>query len=214
MSKIDRGKGKIVSACCGNDQEFDGTAPAFKRALIAVIIINAVMFVVEMAFGAAAASQALKADALDFLADAATYGLSLWAIGRSVETRAQAARFKAWTLVIMGLGILGLALYRAVFSVNPQAELMGGIALLALLANLISVAILLKWRNGDANVRSVWLCSRNDAIGNIAVFVSAGLVFLSGTHWPDVIVAAIMAGLFLSSAVQILRQADRETAPV
>ncbi len=202
-----------MSACCGNDQEFDGTAPAFKRALVAVIIINAAMFVVEMVFGAAAASQALKADALDFLADAATYGLSLWAIGRSVETRARAARFKAWTLVIMGLGILGLALYRAVFSVSPQAELMGGIALLALLANLVSVAILLKWRNGDANVRSVWLCSRNDAIGNIAVFVSAGLVFLSGTHWPDVIVAAIMAGLFLSSAVQILRQADRETAP-
>lgn len=171
------------------------------------------MFVVEMLFGAAAASQALKADALDFLADAATYGLSLWAIGRSVETRARAAQFKAWTLVIMGLGILGLSLYRAIFSVSPQAELMGGIALLALLANLLSVAILLKWRNGDANVRSVWLCSRNDAIGNIAVFVSAGLVFLTGTHWPDVIVAAIMAGLFLTSAAQILRQADRETAP-
>lgn len=202
-----------MSACCGNSQEFDGTAPAFKRALIAVIVINAVMFVVEMVFGAAAASQALKADALDFLADSATYGLSLWAIGRSVATRARAARFKAWTLVIMGLGILGLAFYRAVFSVSPQAELMGGIALLALLANLVSVAILLKWRNGDANVRSVWLCSRNDAIGNIAVFVSAGLVFLSGSHWPDVIVAAIMASLFLSSAVQILRQADREIAP-
>lgn len=202
-----------MSSCCGNEQNFDGSSPAFKRALIAVILINAVMFIVEMAFGAAAKSQALKADALDFLADAATYGLSLWAIQRSAETRARAAQLKAWSLVVMGLAILGLALYRAVFSLEPEAEIMGGIALLALLANLVSVAILLRWRNGDANVRSVWLCSRNDAIGNIAVFGSAGLVWWTGTHWPDVAVAALMAGLFLSSAFQILKQADGEIAP-
>jgi Co/Zn/Cd efflux system component len=202
-----------MSASCGNSSSFDGASPAFRRALIAVIIINAIMFVVEMAAGAAAQSQALKADALDFLADFATYSLSLWVIGKPVIWRANAARIKGYSLLIMGVLVLSLAIYRAIFETQVQAELMGGIALLALAANLASVAILVRWRNGDANIRSVWLCSRNDAVGNIAVFISAGLVWLTSSHWPDVVVAAIMAGLFISSAVQILRAADAETAP-
>jgi Co/Zn/Cd efflux system component len=199
-----------VSACCGNNSEFDGTAPAFRRALIAVIAINAVMFVVEMLAGAAAQSQALKADALDFFADAATYGLSLWVIGKPPSWRSNAALVKSATLFLMGGSVLALAIYRAIFVTQPVHEIMGGIALLALLANLASVAILLKWRNGDANVRSVWLCSRNDAVGNVAVFVSAGLVWLTQSHWPDILVAVGMSALFLTSATQILTQAAAE----
>lgn len=199
-----------MSGSCCETKEFDGMSPGFRRALIAVIIINAGMFVVEMLAGAAAQSQALKADALDFFADAATYGMSLWVIGKPPRWRANAALIKAASLFAMGVAILGLALYRAVFVAQPVAELMGGIALLALAANVISVLILMRWRDGDANVRSVWLCSRNDAIGNIAVFVSAGVVWLTHSHWPDIIVAVGMAGLFLSSAFQILAQARRE----
>ncbi|WP_417497374.1 cation transporter [Maricaulis sp.] len=201
-----------MSGSCCEAKQFDGMSPGFRRALIAVIIINAGMFVVEMLAGAAAQSQALKADALDFIADAATYGLSLWVIGKPPRWRANAALIKAGSLFVMGASILALALYRAVFVAQPVAELMGGIALLALAANVISVLILMRWRDGDANVRSVWLCSRNDAIGNIAVFVSAGIVWLTHSHWPDIIVAVGMAGLFLSSAFQILAQARHERA--
>lgn len=175
-----------------------------------VIAINAGMFAVEMLAGAAAHSQALKADALDFIGDAATYGLSLWVIGKPLMWRANAALVKAGSLFVMGGFILALALYRAFFETEPDATLMGSIAILALAANLASVVILMRWREGDANVRSVWLCSRNDAIGNVAVFGSAGLVALTGTHWPDVIVAAGMAGLFVWSAMQILSRALAE----
>lgn len=200
----------MSASCCSENKEFDGASRGFRRALWAVIAINAVMFGVEMLAGAAAQSQALKADALDFAGDAATYGLSLWVIGRPALWRANAALIKAGSLFVMGGAILSLALYRAFFATQPDAGMMGGIAILALIANLVSVAILMRWRNGDANVRSVWLCSRNDAIGNVAVFGSAGLVAVTGTHWPDVAVAAIMAGLFVSSAVQILIRALEE----
>ncbi|WP_339744116.1 cation transporter [uncultured Maricaulis sp.] len=201
-----------MSASCCETKQFDGMSPGFKRALIAVIIINAGMFIVEMLAGAAAQSQALKADALDFFADAATYGLSLWVIGKPPRWRANAALAKAGSLFVMGAAILALAFYRAIFVAQPVAELMGGIALLALAANVISVLILMRWRDGDANVRSVWLCSRNDAVGNIAVFISAGVVWITHSHWPDIIVAVGMAGLFLTSAFQILVQARSEIA--
>tara|TARA_R110000868_G_scaffold203683_1_gene451596 strand:- start:6053 stop:6673 length:621 start_codon:yes stop_codon:yes gene_type:complete len=201
-----------MSGCCGQDQEFDGVSDAYKRALIAVIAINGAMFFVEMVAGAAAQSQALKADALDFIADAATYGLSLWVIGKPKAWRDNAARLKAASLLVMGISILGWALYRAIFIAQPVAELMGGIALLALAANVASVLILMRWRDGDANIRSVWLCSRNDAIGNIAVFISAGAVWLTHSHWPDIIVAVIMAGLFITSAIQIFTHANGQKA--
>ncbi len=195
--------------CCGN-KEFDGSSPGFRRALWVVIAINAVMFAVEMLAGAAARSQALKADALDFAADAATYGLSLYVIGKPASWRANAALIKAGSLMAIGLTILSLAIWRTVFTVQPAPGLMGTIAILALIANLASVLILMRWRDGDANVRSVWLCSRNDAIGNVAVLVSAGLVAWTATPWPDLAVAVLMAGLFTTSAIQILRQALRE----
>ncbi len=196
--------------CGTNDTCFDGMSTDYRRRLWLVIAINATMFGVEMAAGHAARSQALQADALDFLGDAATYGLSLAVIGASLRVRAAAALAKGVSLSLMGLWVLGATVHRVFVLGQPAAEVMGAVAVLALLANLASVLLLVKYRDGDANVRSVWLCSRNDAIGNAMVMVAALGVWGTATGWPDVIVAAVLAGLFLGSAAQILRQALRE----
>lgn len=168
------------------------------------------MFVAEMAAGALAGSQALQADALDFLGDSMTYGLTLLVLGQTLRVRAGAALVKGLSLGLMGLWVFGTTAYQTLILGLPSAEVMGTVGLLALAANLGSVLLLLRYRNGDSNVRSVWLCSRNDAIGNIAVMLAAGGVWLTGTAWPDLLVAAIMAGLFLWSALQITRQALQE----
>jgi cation diffusion facilitator family transporter len=199
-----------MSACCDHNAKFDGLSKDYKRRLWAVVAINAVMFGVEMSAGKAAGSQALQADALDFLADAATYGLSLAVIGAALTVRAWAAFAKGISLLLMGLFVFGTTTYQFLFLDVPAAPLMGGIAILALAANLLSVLLLAKYKDGDANVRSVWLCSRNDAIGNIAVLIAAVAVWAIQTAWPDLIVALLMAGLFLSSAWQILRQSVQE----
>ena len=175
-----------------------------------MIAINAAMFVVEILAGALAGSQALKADALDFLGDALTYGISLWAIGKSISTRAYAALLKGVSLAGMGLWVFGSTIYEVFILAVPTASVMGAVGFLALVANLISVLLLMKYRDGDANVRSVWLCSRNDAIGNVAVMLAAGAVFFTSSAWPDLIVASAMAGLFLWSSFQIIRQATEE----
>jgi len=204
-----------MSASCGShdhDHGFEGLDQRYRRVLWVVIAINATLFVVEMLAGALAGSRALQADALDFLADSVTYGLSLWAIGKPAAWRARTALLKGASLVAMGLWVLGSTAWTAFNPGLPRAEVMGSIGLLALAANLASVLLLLRWKDGDANVRSVWLCSRNDAIGNVAVIVAAAGVWGSATGWPDVIVAAGMAGLFLSSAWQILARARRELA--
>ncbi len=198
--------------CCGNN-DFDGTTRGYRQALVAVIVINAAMFVVEVLGGALAGSQALKADALDFLGDALTYGLSLWVIGRSLRTRASAALFKGITLALMGIWVLGSTIWQVWVLGVPSAGIMGAIGALALVANLVSVLILLRYRDGDSNVRSVWLCSRNDAIGNVAVISAAVLVAFTASPWPDLVVAALMAGLFLKSSVSIIRQAMGELRP-
>jgi Co/Zn/Cd efflux system component len=189
---------------------FDGVDPRYKRVLWTVILINAAMFVTEIVAGHLARSQALQADALDFLGDTVTYGLSLAVIGASLRVRAAAALFKGVSLSLMGAWVLGSTLYHVLILGLPRAEIMGGIGLLALAANVTSVLLLMRYKDGDANVRSVWLCSRNDAIGNIVVTGAAGAVWWSASPWPDLIVAGLMAGLFLSSAVQILRQAWAE----
>jgi Co/Zn/Cd efflux system component len=199
-----------MSGCCGQDAKFDGLSSDYRRRLWAVIAINAVMFAVEMTAGAAAGSQALKADALDFAADAATYGLSLAVIGMSLRARALAALLKGASLSLMGLWVLATTAWQVLAVGVPRAEVMGVVGILALAANVGSVLILVRHKDGDANVRSVWLCSRNDAIGNVAVMLSALAVWASGTGWPDLVVAAAMAGLFLSSSSQILRQAIAE----
>ena len=195
---------------CGSNARFDGASKAYRRALWAVIAINFTLFVVEVAAGFAAGSQALKADALDFLGDTATYSISLIVIGMAPLWRSRAALFKGVSLGLMGLWVLASTAWQVLILGVPQAEIMGGIGFLALLANMASVLILLRFRDGDANVRSVWLCSRNDAIGNAAVMVAAFGVWGTATAWPDLIVAAIMAALFLNGAVQIVRQALAE----
>ena len=198
--------------CCSHDAAFDGTSVAFRRALVAVIAINAILFVVEMTAGQLAGSKALQADALDFAGDTATYAISLFVIGRPLMWRARAAFLKGLSLGLMGLWVLGSTAWQVLVLGVPAAGVMGAVGFLALAANVASVLILMKWRDGDANVRSVWLCSRNDAIGNVAVIGAAGLVFFTGTAWPDLIVAALMAGLFLSSALQILKRSLSEMA--
>ena len=149
-------------------------------------------------------------DALDFLADTVTYGLSFAVIGATLRTRARAAMFKGLSLSLMALWVLGSTIYQTLILGLPKAEVMGVVGLLALAANLASVLLLQPYKDGDANVRSVWLCSRNDAIGNIIVMVAAFAVWATATAWPDLLVAAIMAGIFLTSSVQILRQAWSE----
>jgi Co/Zn/Cd efflux system component len=196
--------------CHGGVPVFDGVDPRYKRVLWTVILINAAMFVTEIVAGHLARSQALQADALDFLGDTVTYGLSLAVIGASLRTRAAAALFKGASLSLMGAWVLGSTLYHVLILGLPRAEIMGVIGLLALAANVSSVLLLMRYKDGDANVRSVWLCSRNDAIGNIVVTLAAGAVWWTASAWPDLIVAGLMAGLFLSSAVQILRQAWAE----
>ncbi len=175
------------------------------------------MFVVEMWGGAMSHSMALKADALDFLGDSLTYGMSLLVIGMSLRVRAGSAMVKGISLAVMGLGILAMSLWQFFVAGVPDAPTMGAIGFLALVANLASVLILLKFKDGDANVRSVWLCSRNDAIGNVMVMGAAILVALTHSRYPDLLVAVLMSLLFLSSSVQILRQACTEwksTQPV
>jgi len=195
---------------CSEPANFDGLSPDYKARLWAVIVINASMFAVEMTAGVLAGSQALQADALDFAGDTLTYGLSLAVIGLSLRARSTAALVKGITLALMGLWVLGSTMWHVLVLGVPRADVMGTIAFLALAANLASVLILLKYKDGDANVRSVWLCSRNDAIGNVAVIVAALGVWHTTTGWPDVLVAAILASLFMHSATKILRQALEE----
>lgn len=196
--------------CCGQDVKFDGVSADYRRRLWLVIAINAAMFGVEMGAGAMAGSRALQADALDFLGDSATYAISLAVIGTSLRTRAWAAVGKAASLSLMALWVLGVTAYHVLVIGLPRAEIMGGIGVLALLANLASVLILMRYKDGDANVRSVWLCSRNDAIGNVAVMVAAAAVWATQTRWPDLIVAGLMAALFLYSSMRILQQSIAE----
>lgn len=198
---------------CGCSQGvpvFDGVDPRYKSVLWTVIGLNGAMFMGEMAAGQIAGSQALQADALDFLGDTVTYGLSLAVIGASLRTRATAALAKGVSLALMALWVFGSTIYQTLILGLPNAEVMGGVGILALAANLTSVLLLRPYKDGDANVRSVWLCSRNDAIGNVIVMVAAAAVWGTATAWPDLIVAAIMAGIFLTSSAQILRQAWTE----
>ena len=200
-----------MSASCGHQHAtFEGLSADYKRRLWLVIAINAAMFFVEMAAGALAGSQALQADALDFLADSLTYGMSLAVIGAAVRVRAWTAFAKGLSLTLMGLWVLGSTAYHVLILGIPRAEVMGVVGFMALVANVASVVILARYKDGDANVRSVWLCSRNDAIGNVAVMIAAAAVWGTATKWPDLIVAAIMAGLFLWSSSQILRQSVQE----
>jgi len=199
-----------MSAGHDHSHTFDGMNDEYKRRLMLVTAINVGMFVVEFSAGHLAGSQALQADALDFFADGVTYALSFWAIGRPQRVRTGAAVLKGVSLLAMGIWIAATTLYQFFVHGVPEAQVMGLIGFLALGANLLSVYLLFAYKDGDANIRSVWLCSRNDAIGNVAVMAAAVLVAWLNSGAPDLIVAGVMAALFLTSSYQILRQSWAE----
>jgi cation diffusion facilitator family transporter len=200
------------SCCEGAVQGVETGSSAFKRVVWVVLALNAAMFVVEAVLGQVAGSMSMQADALDFASDALTYGISLAVIGRSLLARSRAALFKGGMLGLVAAIVLGASLWRTFVEGVPHAATMGVTSVVALAVNLTAALLLLKFRDGDANVRSVWLCSRNDAIGNVAVLLAAGVVALTQTKWADLGVAVVMASLFLSTSVQIVRQARTELA--
>jgi Co/Zn/Cd efflux system component len=195
---------------CASDKSDANNDPKWRRALWIALVVNATMFVAEMVAGVAGGSKALQADALDFLGDAANYAISLGVAGMALGWRARAALFKGVTLLLLALYVLSATLWAVWHGQTPEAEVMGVIGIAALIANGGVALMLYRYRAGDANMRSVWICSRNDAIGNVAVVMAAVGVFGTGTAWPDLIVAAIMAGLGITGGVQIIRQAKRE----
>lgn len=184
--------------------------PQFRRVLWVALILNAVMFLLEVSASFFAQSVSLQADSIDFLGDAANYGVSLFVLGHSLKWRARASQLKAASMAAFGIWVIGTAIYNAVVRSNPHAEMMGAMGLLALAVNVGVAIMLFRHRNGDSNSQSVWLCSRNDAIGNIAVIVAAGGVFLSGTMWPDLLVALLMGGLGLHSSFAVFKVANQE----
>src|SRR3954464_13940771 len=179
---------------------------AYRHVLWAVLSINAVMFLVEIAAGFAAGSASLQADALDFLGDAANYAISLLVVGMALRYRASAALAKGATMGVFGLWIIATVIWHAWHGTLPSAVTMGAVGIAALAANAASFALLWTYRHGDANMRSAWICTRNDVLGNLAVLLAAVGVFGTGTGWPDVIVAAIMAALALQGATIAARQ--------
>jgi Co/Zn/Cd efflux system component len=183
---------------------------AYRRVLWAVLGINAAMFLVEIGAGFAAGSASLQADSLDFLGDAANYAMSLLVVGMALRYRASAALAKGATMGAFGLWVLGTAIWHSVHGTLPSAFTMGAVGIAALIANAASFGLLWAYRHGDANMRSAWICTRNDVLGNIAVLLAAAGVFGTGTGWPDVIVAAIMAALAIQGAAVVLRQAIGE----
>jgi len=185
-------------------------SPRWRRALWIALGVNAAMFLAEIVAGVAAGSASLQADALDFLADSANYAISLGVAGMGLAWRARAALLKGGSLALLGGGVLLSTFLYALGGGLPKAETMGVIGTLALLANAGVALMLYRFRSGDANMRSVWICSRNDALGNLAVLAAAAGVFGTGTPWPDLIVAIIMAALGISGGWQIVRQARSE----
>jgi len=201
-----------MANCCGDtlcetDRPPEGR---WRLALWLALAINAGMFAVEGVAGLLSGSAALQADALDFLGDAANYGISLGVVGLALVWRARAALVKGATMLVFGGWVAGVTLWGVWRGETPGAEVMGVIGLAALIANVVTAVMLFGFRKGDANMRSVWICSRNDAIGNLAVMLAALGVFGTGTRWPDLLVAAVMAGLALQGGWLIVRQARAE----
>ena len=182
----------------------------YRRVLWAVLAINAAMFLVEIGAGVAAGSASLQADALDFFGDAANYAISLLVVGMVLRYRALTALAKGTTMGLFGLWIIGTAIWHALHGTLPNAYTMGAIGFAALAANAISFGLLWAYRDGDANMRSAWICTRNDVLGNLAVLLAAAGVFGTGTGWPDIIVATIMASLALQGSWLVVEQSLRE----
>jgi Co/Zn/Cd efflux system component len=202
-----------MSACCSQckPDENEGN-PAYKRALWLVLGINAVMFAVEIGAGLMSGSASLQADSLDFLGDAGNYAISLFVVGMALRYRATAALIKAATMCAFGVWVFAIAVWNGVHSTLPSAFTMGTVGTVALLANVTSFSLLWAHRSGDANMQSAWICTRNDVIGNLAILVAAAGVFGTGSGWPDVVVAAIMASLAIQGGFVVLRQSLGELA--
>src|SRR4051794_18909535 len=198
--------------CCDHCHASDPQRgnPGYRRALWVVLGINAGMFLVEIFAGLAAGSASLQADALDFLADAANYGISLFVVGMALRYRAMAALTKGLSMGAFGLWVIGTVIWHAIVGTVPEAITMGAVGVAALLANAASFGLLWAYRTGDANMRSVWLCSRNDVIANFAVLLAALGVFKAGQGWPDILVAIVMASFALQSAWLVIRLAVAE----
>lgn len=194
--------------CAADARPLD--SPAWRQALWIALAVNGGMFMAEIIAGVAAGSASLQADALDFLGDAANYAISLGVAGMALAWRARAALLKGASLGVLGLWVFASTAWHAYAGTLPQAGVMGVVGFLALVANAGVALLLYRYRGGDANMRSVWICSRNDAVGNAAVLLAAAGVFGTGTGWPDLIVAAIMAALGISGGWQIVRQALSE----
>ena len=200
-------------ACCSNDHCSPASQPPdirYRRVLWIALVLNGGMFLTEIVAGLAAGSAALQADAVDFLSDAANYGISLSVIGLALVWRSRAALVKGASMGLLGLWVAGNTVWHAVHGTLPQADVMGVVGVLALLVNGGVAFLLYRYRAGDSNMRSVWICSRNDALGNIAVMLAALGVFGTGTGWPDIIVASVMATLSLWGAGQIIGHARDE----
>ncbi len=206
----------MSDSCCSHGCATTARPPSarYRRVLWAALVINATMFGVELAGGLRAGSVSLLADAVDFFGDAANYGISLLVLGMALAWRARAALFKGLTMGAFGAFVLGKAAWSWASGAVPEPVTMGAIGALALVANVAVALMLYAWRDGDANMRSVWLCSRNDAIGNVAVMAAALGVFGTGQGWPDLVEAAVMGLLALSAARSVIRQSLVELRPV
>ena len=189
--------------------------PARQRLVLQIVLgINAGMFLVEFGAGLLAGSTALLADSVDMLGDALVYGFSLYVVSRGPVWQARAALLKGAVMAVFGLGVLAEAVLKIVRGIVPAAGLMGGIGLLALAANVVCLFLLWRRRADDINIRSAWLCSRNDVMANVGVLVAAGVVALTGSAWPDVTVGLLIAAMFVMSATSVVREARRALRPL
>ncbi len=198
------------SDCPGENADASTLNPLFRRVLWIALIANFTMFLVEIAASRLGDSLSLQADALDFFGDSANYAISLFVVGMALSVRAKASLFKGASMALFGLWVVGSAVYRVFTDSAPDPATMSVIALVALLVNVAVAGMLYRFRDGDSNRQSIWLCSRNDAIGNVAVMLAAAGVFASGSRWPDLVVAAIIAALNIGAALRVVRLARAE----
>ena len=204
----------MSSRCCDSGCSTPVVSPGVRKALWIALAINLAMFIVEIVSGLRSGSVSLLADAIDFAGDAANYAITLVVLSMGLVWRSRAAMVKGLSMLAFGVFVLGRAGWSIYADVVPEPLTMGVIGALALVANVIVALMLYAFREGDSNMRSVWLCSRNDAIGNIAVMIAAAGVFGTGSAWPDLIVALIMAGLAISAGYSVVRQARQELRTV
>jgi Co/Zn/Cd efflux system component len=196
--------------CCDHDCTAPQTDDRYRRVLWVALAVNMAMFAIEIVASILAGSVSLRADALDFLADTANYAVALLVVGLALRWRARAALLKGGVMALFGLWVAVSTVHHAITATVPHADMMGAVGLLALAANLGVAGLLYRYRLADSQALSVWLCTRNDCVANLAVIVAGAGVWASGTPWPDIAVAAVIACLGVSSAMRVIRQARGE----